>query len=210
MEASSAFRYEDRAAARARTGLRGEPVLLWTGNLDPNKDPLTVLEGFERVLDDLPAARLYMAYRRDDLLPEVRERLAESERLRAAVTLLGEIPHGEIENYYNSADLFVQGSAREGSGLALLDAMACGVVPIVTDIPSFRTITDDGRVGQLWERGDVESFVRALLEVSGRGVAPLSQRTRRYFERMWSPGAVGCQAVAAYRRILAKRHGGCS
>ncbi len=126
MEASSPFRHRDRAAARATTGLRGDPVLLWTGNLYPNKDPLTILAGLERLLARLPGARLYMAWRYASLLRQVEARIAASETLRPAVTLLGEIPHGQIEAYYNSADFFVQGSAKEGSGIALLDALACG------------------------------------------------------------------------------------
>jgi hypothetical protein len=49
-----------------------------------------------------------------------------------------------------AADLFVSGSQREGSGTALLESLACGLPPIVTDIPSFRMLTCDGRIGALW------------------------------------------------------------
>ena len=38
-----------RAMARAISGVHGDPALLWVGHLDANKDPLTVLEGFEQV-----------------------------------------------------------------------------------------------------------------------------------------------------------------
>jgi glycosyltransferase involved in cell wall biosynthesis len=202
MEASSSFGFEERAAARDRTGLAGEPLLLWTGNLNANKDPLTILAGFEHLLERLPRAHLYMAYRYADLLPEVEARIGASEALRQAVTLLGEIPHASIEAYYNSADFFVQGSAREGSGLALLDAMACGVVPVVTDIPSFRTLTGGGHVGALWRRGDVDAFVSAFLSAAARPVAQASRETRRYFEATWSAPALGRRAVAAYLDVL--------
>ncbi|RPI55568.1 MAG: glycosyltransferase, partial [Chloroflexi bacterium] len=202
MEASSPFRYEERATARARTGLEGDPVVLWTGNLNANKDPLTILSGFERIMERLPGARLYMAYRYADLLPEVKARIGAGEVLRAAVTLLGEISHAEVESYYNSADYFVQGSAREGSGLALLDAMACGVVPVVTGIPSFRAMTDGGRIGALWRPGDVDGFVRAFLEIAGGPLEPRSREAREYFQETWSAPAIGRRAVAAYREIL--------
>ena len=207
MEASSPFRYEERAAARARTGLAGDPVVLWTGNLTANKDPLTILAGFERILERLPRARLYMAYRYADLLPEVEARIAAGEKLCSAVTLLGKIPHAEVASYYNSADVFVQGSAREGSGLALLDAIACGAVPVVTGIPSFRTITGGGRIGALWRPGDVDGFVRAFLEVAGQPLALLADQARAFSEETWSAAAVGRRAAAAYGEILRVRSG---
>jgi glycosyltransferase involved in cell wall biosynthesis len=205
MEASSPLAYRARAGARADTGLVGDPIVLWTGNLNANKDPLTILGAFERLLAHLPAARLYMAYRHAGLLPQVEARIDASETLRPAVTLLGKVPHGEIEAYYNSADIFVQGSAREGSGLALLDALACGVVPVVTDIPSFRAITGGGRIGALWPTGDVDALVRAFLGVAQAPLAAQSREARRYFEERWSAAAVGRAAVAAYRHVFRGR-----
>ncbi len=53
--------------------------------------------------------------------------------------------------YYNSADYFVLGSHYEGSGFSLVEAMSCGVIPIVTDIPSFRMMTNNGKIGTLME-----------------------------------------------------------
>lgn len=201
METSSLLAYQDRAVARAQTGLTGEPVILWTGSLTPRKDPLTVLTGFEQVLDHLPGARLYLAYRFAELLPEVQARLTASERLRHRVILLGRLDYAELAAYYNSADFFVQGSRREGSGIALLDALACGVVPVVTDIPSFRTITDNGQIGALWPVGRAEAFAAALLKVTRQPLEPVAQRARAFFQDNWSFAAIGPRALAVYRRI---------
>lgn len=205
MELSSPFRYRDRTSARASTGMQGAPVVLWTANLFPNKDPLTILTGFERLLAHKPQARLYMAYRYASLLSQVEARIAASPALRSAVTLLGEIPRDQISAYYNSADLFVQGSAKEGSGAALLDALACGVVPIVTDIPSFRLLTDGGRIGALWPVGDVEAFAAALLRMAEQPTTQLSHAARRYFDATWSYPAVGREAVSAYSTLIQAR-----
>ncbi|MCB0196737.1 MAG: glycosyltransferase [Anaerolineae bacterium] len=202
METSSPLDFETRAAARAKTGLSGRPIVLWTGNLKPNKDPLTILTGFERILADTPDARLYMAYRYGDILPQVQARLEQSEPLSQAVTLLGTIPHAEIADYYNSADIFVQGSAREGSGIALLDALACGVVPVVTDISSFRTITNDGEVGHLWTVGDVDGFTAALQQAIERLDGDSPDTMRRFFEEQWHFSVLGQKALRVYEGIM--------
>jgi len=127
MEGSTTFLPSDRLSARQRTGLHGEPLFLWVGRLDRNKDPLTVLAGFELALPALPKARLAMIYHTDELLPAVQARLAANPSLGAAVTLVGRVPHDQIEPYFHSADYFVLGSHSEGSGYALVEAMACGV-----------------------------------------------------------------------------------
>src|SRR5579863_173328 len=99
MEGSTRFRRQDRATARARTRMAGDPVVLWVGRLTALKDPLTVLNGFEPVLRYTPNARLYMVYRSNDLLREVQARIASSALLTNSVTLLGSVVHDEIESF---------------------------------------------------------------------------------------------------------------
>ena len=210
MEGSSAFVAGPKTQARGTTDIQGDPAVLWTANLDANKDPLTLLDGFEKVLPSFPRARLSMAFRRDDLLKEVAQRLAQSPALEGAVTLLGRIPRNRMAAYYQSADLFVQGSHREAAGLSMLDAMACGAVPVVTDIPSFRVMTHHGRLGALWKAGDATDFERAFRQVMRQPLELQRQAAIDYFEEHWSFAAIGRKAVGIYREVLErsakKRH----
>jgi hypothetical protein len=43
-ESTSSFKPGDQAAARAATGIHGDPAVLWVGHLNANKDPLTILD----------------------------------------------------------------------------------------------------------------------------------------------------------------------
>lgn len=208
MEGSNDFRYEERSVARARTGLAGTPILLWVGNLTPNKDPLTALAGFEQVLQGAPQARLYMAYRGTELLDAVRARIASSPALCNAVTLLGTVAHSSLEEIYNSADYFVLGSHYEGSGFALAEAMACGVVPVVTDIPSFRAMTAGGNLGGCWNTGDANSFANVFLEVLKKPLRALSARAVQHFDEHLSYPAIARSSLRAYEKLLSARTGG--
>ena len=205
MEGSNNFRCQDRVTARSRTRMAGHPVVLWVGRLIPLKDPLTVLEGFTRVLQHLPRARLYMAYGSADMLPAVRERIAASRALSEAVTLLGRIEQSQLEDIYNSSDYFVLGSHHEGSGFSLAEAMACGVVPVVTDIPSFRVMTDGGRIGACWRPGSPEDFVEKFLEVMGQPVEQISHKVRNFFQSQLSYKAIARDSMRAYRETIAAR-----
>ncbi len=201
MEGSSSFAVAERTDARAASGLAGQPVFFWAGNLDANEDPLAVLSGFELALEELPGARLYMAYRFAPLLTEVRERIAASQRLRNAVELIGTVDYERMEVYYNSADFFLQGSHKEGSGFALADALACGAVPVVTDIPSFRFMTASGDVGALWPPGDVQALTSAIFELAGRPIEPQRRAARELFEQRLSFDVIGQQAFDAYHEL---------
>ncbi|MBZ5542168.1 MAG: glycosyltransferase [Acidobacteriia bacterium] len=178
--ASTPFRRQDRAAACAQTGLRGEPVVVWVGRLTENKDPITVLTGFEMVLKQVPTARLYMVYGSEELLPQVRAKIESSPTLNKAVTLLGSFAYADLEAVYNSADYFVLGSHREGASGALVEALACGVVPVVTDIPSSRRLTDGGKIGGHWPPG-------AVTAPSLQSLQPLAARRR---DAQWLPWSV--------------------
>ncbi len=205
MEGSTDFSRIDPREARRRTGMDGSPVFLWVGRLDDNKDPLTVLAGLEAVLPEMPGARIYMAHGEPSPLEdEVRRRVAESEVLRASARLLGSVPHARMEAVFASADYFVLGSRFESSGFALAEALACGVVPIVTDIPSFRMMTDEGAIGALWPPGDSEACAAAVHRALDRPLVEQSRAAREFFQRRLSYAAIGRESVAAYSELLEK------
>ena len=205
MEGSTDFCRRPRPPARAETGITGDPVVLWVGRLISLKDPLTVLDGFEQVLQQAPDARLHMVYTEDDLLPEVRHRITESTSLSGAVRLWGSVPHAALESFFNSADYFVLGSHYEGSGYSLAEALACGVVPVVTDIPSFRVLTDGGRIGACWTPGDGSAFAAAFRRVSSQPIRTLSDDAVAFFDQNLSFRAIARRAVKAYRELAARR-----
>jgi glycosyltransferase involved in cell wall biosynthesis len=205
MEGSSHFQRRDRTAPRKKTGLTGNPVFLWVGRLDENKDPLTVLSAFEQTLSEAPEAQIYMIYTTGELLPDIQSKVEACPSLAKSVQLLGERPHSELENFYNSADFFILGSHYEGSGYALVEAMACGVVPIVTDIPSFRMMTDGGKIGGLWPPGRADACADSIRRVLRRPLTAQADAAHRFFLNHLSYPAIGRQAMKIYRDVLKKR-----
>jgi glycosyltransferase involved in cell wall biosynthesis len=203
LEASTKMGPMDRTAAREESRVAGNPAILWVGRLNVNKSPLTVLDGFERSLSRLPDAVLTMVYGTDDLLPAVEQRLQASSVLAGRVRLVGAVPHDRMAAFYSAADVFVVGSHHEGSGYALIEACACGVPSVVTDIPSFRVITDGGSIGALWPTDDAARLAGALVEVAQRDRTTSRQRVLDHFGDALSWAAVARQATGAYAEVLA-------
>jgi glycosyltransferase involved in cell wall biosynthesis len=204
-ESTSRFMPGPRDEARARTGLEGEPCLLWVGHLAANKDPLTVLEGVSRAVAVLPRLTLWCCFSEAPLAKAVAKRIEQDERLRGRVHLLGRRPHAQIESLMRAADVFVSGSHREGSGYALIEALACGLPPLVTDIPSFRALTGDGTVGRLWWRADPQSFADELLRIASEVGPARRAAARAHFEHQLSLPALGRQLAGCYVSLLERR-----
>lgn len=206
MEASTALEPMPRARAEAISGLRGAPAILWVGRLNANKDPLTVVEAFERALPSLPNATLTMLYGAADLARDVGARIDRHPALRDRVRLIGAVAHHDIAAYYSAADLFVVGSHHEGSGYSLIEALACGVAPVVTDIPTFRLLTADGAVGALWRPGDSTDCARAMVAAASRDLSGERALVRAHFADAFSWPAIGRRALAIYRAVVDARH----
>lgn len=199
------FEYKDRKLTREITYLSGNPVFLWVGRLDSNKDPLTVLDGFEILLQQFQQASVYMIYNQDDLINEVKEKISQSPVLKDRVHLLGAVPHYKIQAYYDSADYFVLGSHYEGSGYALSEALRCGCVPIITDIPSFRMMTNNGRLGALWQPDDSNSFVAAAKKAIDKPLQEEGIKCIDYYRQALSFDAIARTALEHYKEAAAKR-----
>lgn len=180
MEVSSVFSPMDKTEARKKTGVTDGLIFLWVGRLNENKDPLTVLGAFLTFSEKNPSARLYMIYHTEELLNEVKEMLSNSPQ-KASVTLIGKVPHDELQYWFNSVEIILSGSHYEGSGTAVCEAMSCGCMPVVTDIDSFRMITDNGRCGILYQAGDAKALLEALNQTQTIDIAEKQKVSLAYF-----------------------------
>ncbi|MGH7506350.1 MAG: glycosyltransferase family 4 protein, partial [Longimicrobiales bacterium] len=205
LESSSDFMPGDLAAAREETGLDGDPCLLWLGHLDENKDPITVLDAFAAAAPMMPHARLWLAYLNAPLLDAVRARIALNPALCEGVRLIGAQPHERVETLLRATDFLVQASRFEGSGYAVIEALACGATPLVTDIPSFRRITGGGRVGGLFPPGDAAALARLLMKFAVRPRPTERAAARAHFEQSLSFVALGQELSAVYASLVEPR-----
>ncbi len=190
---------------KARNELRmdaNDRICLWVGRLNPNKDPLTLLKGFEIVLEKYNKLRLFMIFNTNELLEDVKQLIKRSPALSQHVVLVGNLAHESLDNYYSAADYFVLGSHEEGSGYALCEALACGCIPVVTDIPSFRSMTNGASFGALWKVGDAASFAECLNLAIEMNLENESQKAIEFFYKELSFQAIAQKQLNMFKSIL--------
>ena len=103
------------------------------------------------------------------------------------------------------ADLFVVGSHHEGSGYAVMEACACGAMPVVTRIPTFAILTGSGSIGALWAPGNAADCARALVDAGRLDLIAERARVMDHFERELSWDAVGRRAMEIYEAVSRAR-----
>jgi glycosyltransferase involved in cell wall biosynthesis len=204
VETSSHFKPIAKSKARKIAGLQGDPVFVSAGRLNSIKDPLTILDGFEKIVRALPQARLFLYYRSTELLAEMENKVAASPDLKGRVSFNGEADHSEMASIFSSADFVLQASLREFSGCAILEAMACGAIPVVSNIPSFRAITENGRLGLLFPPGDPDTMAEKVIQMTNKERSTLSKNILKKFVNDLSYPAMANNIIHIYDELISQ------
>ena len=159
--AFSPVRGEERAALRSHLGLPEDRVLCaFVGRLVPQKDPDLLAEAWLRVSH--PGAHL-MLVGDGPLRPKLEARLTVGGRRR--VTFVGATSN--VASYMRASDLVILPSQAEGMPCVVLEAMACGIPVVATDVPGNREVLgEEGRVGLLVPGGDPSALAEAVVTLA--------------------------------------------
>src|SRR4051794_19112589 len=161
------------AQVRARPGLPGGAALfLAIGGVEERKNTIRLLAAFRILHAQHPSCRLVIAGGAS-LLDHDRYQagfalaLAQSGLPDGAVIYTGPMPQDLMPALYRAAQALVFPSTREGFGLVVLEAMACGVPVVTSRIAPFTEYLGDGDV--LWCNPFDTVSIAAALAVSFDG-----------------------------------------
>ncbi len=190
---------ESRTEARRALGLHADArIVVWHGRVDRRRKGLDVLiDAWERLTDRFrpPNAQLLLiGSGADDQW--LRQRLDQLPGSGIEWVAGYELNRGRIRRYLSAADLYVLPSRVEGFPVAPLEAMACGLPVIASDIPALSAILDDGinSGGVLVPAGDPEQLARTLASlVEHPALTTLGEAARRTVQERFSLIAVSAQ-----------------
>ena len=131
--------------------------LLAAGRLHPDKDFFSLLRIFRRVLAQHPDATLAIAGEGEQ--EAALKAYAKELGVDASVEFLGVLPYETLLSEMARSTAFALTSKSESFALVLVEAMACGTVPVAYDVRvGPRGILTDGKDGFLVPHGDEEAF----------------------------------------------------
>ncbi len=159
-------RIDDAIDYAAFSRLERRPLpgrLVTVGRLAPNKNLGALLAAFAHARQTRPD--LSLAVVGGGPLLAALQAQARALKIAEAVRWAGEVDEETLRQELAAAEAFVSAATYEGFGLAVLEAMAAGVLPIVNDIDVFRAVIEPGRNGFLADFSQPALAGQALVEV---------------------------------------------
>ncbi len=142
---------------------RTQPVVVFVGRLRKYKGAQHVIRAFPRVLERVPEARLRIVG--DGPYRETLFRLAGSLEIQGRVEFLGALGQEEKVEVLNQALVCTAPSPKEGWGLTVIEANACGTPVVASRSPGLVESVRDRDTGLLVPHGDTRALADAIVSL---------------------------------------------
>jgi glycosyltransferase involved in cell wall biosynthesis len=185
-------------------GVDGE-YFLYTGSYEPRKNLLGMLDAFDRFRR--AGGRHSLVAVTEGSSGHAREvhAMLDSLACRDVVRLVHDLPDVQLRALYTHASAVVFPSVAEGLGLPAIQAAACGVPIVVSDLPALRETVGD--IAVFARPGDAESLFRALMRVTSEDVRRSGTlELGRLIAARYSPDRCASDHARVYWSCHERRH----
>lgn len=164
----------------------------------------TIIQAMAEVVTRIPQAQLVLAGEG----PETAKlkALAKSLNLDENVRFVGQLPHAQVQSYLNESAVSVSVPSSDATAVSLLETMACGSFPVVSDLPANREWIDSEINGLIVPAKDVhalsEALIRALENPELRVKAQEINRQRVKEKAIWEENMHEMEEL--YRHLVQK------
>lgn len=149
-----------RCALRQDLGIEQEAkVILFVGRLNRDKGMLDLATAFDAIAREQPDVELLLVGAEEDVPFSYIQKHCYAVQNRLHYVSFAVTP----EHYMAAADVFCLPSYREGFGMTIIEAAACGVPAVASRIYGITDAVADGKTGVLFTAGDVSALTQALL-----------------------------------------------
>lgn len=153
-------------AIRKKFHLENTQVVLSVRSISPIYNIDVLVESAYTVIKEFPAVKFVLIwnYCNDRILIDLKKK-AKKLGVRQSIIFLGNVPHEELPLFYNLADVCVSIPSYDSVPTSLLEAMACGVPPVVSDLPCVLEWVKDGENGFVVPVGDVKATADSIVKL---------------------------------------------
>jgi len=146
----------------------GDKLILFVGRLEGQKDPLLLIDSFHHLHRLEERIRLLVVG--TGLLSEKVRRRVEEYGLSDRVKFISPLPQLRLAHLMRISHVLLLTSAFEGMPRSVLEALACGLPVVTTDVGEVRRVVRDGFSGLVCRDRSPEAIARALSDVLRGGI----------------------------------------
>jgi phosphatidylinositol alpha-mannosyltransferase len=137
------------------------PKILFVGRFEPRKGLKYLLQAFPLIIKQFPNAKLVVVGR--GILEHYYRRYIE-EHIKDNVIFVGFVSPKDLPQYYASCDIYCSpATGAESFGIVLLEAMATAKPIVVSSIPGYHTVLEDGKEGLFFKACNPESLAEKII-----------------------------------------------
>ncbi len=183
------------------------PVVFSPRAFKPIYNQMRIVEAVPIVLQRYPDCRFIFKCRPDHhsarYEEDVRKRIEEL-GVKHAVRIVPPIPYEQLPALYAISDVIVSVPESDGTPRSLLEAMACGSFPVVSDVPALHEWIDHGANGMIVQSTEGQEIGKAILKaLSSEGILRIAKvKNRKIVECRASQEFWVAQLETLYSRIL--------
>lgn len=166
---------------RERQGWGDKRVLFCLRSWEPNYGVDVLVRAFGEASKQDADLRLILlgdGSQRNQIL-----KMIEEEQIGDLVYLGGRVPNLDLLSFYGASDLYVTPSHVDGSSVSLMEAMACGLPTIASDIPANVEWVANGQTGWLFPDGNARSLSELLVQTASFDLKTTGRRARQKAEK---------------------------
>jgi|GEM_PF-2950176 len=176
----------------------GQDIVVFVGRLEMQKDPMTLLRGFELAKEENPD--LHLVFVGDGRLRSDIEEYIERNEVDD-VHITGFVARSTVASILDAGDVFALPTLLEGLGFVFIEAHAMDLPIVTTDIPHTKIVVHEDNSLQ-FDPGDAEGLADAILEALDESTREeLVRRGKGALDRL-STDKQHDQVEAAFREIV--------
>ncbi len=192
-------------AVKIKSSMCCKYLLLFVGVLNGRKGELDLIKAMHQVVCRYNDTTLMIVG--DGPTKQIALDMVEKLQLRKYVKFIANMEQTELKKYYLAGDLFILPSYSEGLPKVLLEAMACGIPVIASDIPAHRELIEHGVNGHMFEVGNVDSLASIILEILDKpeGREGIIRNAKELVEKKFTWQSVANRLDEVYCDLLGRR-----
>lgn len=181
------------------------PTILFLGRLDKRKGIDILLQALPLIQKSIPNIRVTVVG--TGMMEKKCRQLIKNLGLSHAVQMQGPVHRKDLPFYYQNCDAYCSPAlGGETQGIVLLEAMACGVPVVASNIPGYDETIQNGVNGILFPPGDIKALSNSVIQVlvnkelRNKLIANGLERAKHY---AWP--VIAQRTLSYYYELLAKR-----
>jgi len=148
----------------SHNGKKDYNKMVFFGRLSKNKRIDLLIERFEEIQNNFPKKRLEIIGGDFDEIKKELEKKVKEKKLEEKIFFSGKLSEKKLIEKAKQAGFYLSASEYEGFGIAVIESMAAGTIPVLNDIQAFRELVQNNETGYILDFNEKNSLEKVAVK----------------------------------------------